>query len=58
VRCPVAVVVWRSNPQAKRVYLELGFHVEESQPLAERLVWYPGDPPALLADTGAGESVS
>jgi ribosomal protein S18 acetylase RimI-like enzyme len=42
--CPVAVVVWHNNPGAKRIYLELGFRVEESQLLAERLVWYPGAP--------------
>src|SRR6185437_3623251 len=41
-RCPVAVTVWRSNPGAKKIYLELGFKVEESQPTAERMVWYPG----------------
>lgn len=41
---PVAVVVWRSNPGAKRIYLELGFKVEESEPLAERMIWYPGTP--------------
>ncbi|MFC5475423.1 GNAT family N-acetyltransferase [Paraherbaspirillum soli] len=40
--CPVAAVVWHNNPGAKRIYLELGFQVEESQLLAERLVWYPG----------------
>jgi ribosomal protein S18 acetylase RimI-like enzyme len=42
--CPVAVVVWHNNPGAKRIYLELGFKVEESQLLADRLVWYPGAP--------------
>lgn len=42
VRCPLAVVVWRNNPQAKQVYLDLGFRVEESQPAAERMIWYPG----------------
>lgn len=41
VASPVAVVVWRSNPQARRLYLQLGFQVEEAHPLAERLVWYP-----------------
>ena len=40
--CPVAVVVWHNNPGAKRIYLELGFQVEESQMLADRMVWYPG----------------
>lgn len=38
---PVSVVVWQSNPRAKRLYLELGFQVAESHPVAERLVWYP-----------------
>lgn len=42
VRCPVATVVWASNPQARQHYLALGFRVEESTPGAERLVWYPG----------------
>lgn len=41
---PVAVVVWRSNPGAKKIYLELGFKVEESEPAAERMIWYPGTP--------------
>lgn len=43
-RAPVAVVVWRSNPGAKKIYLELGFKVEESGPMAERMIWYPGTP--------------
>ncbi|WP_248797900.1 GNAT family N-acetyltransferase [Pseudomonas sp. MWU13-2105] len=42
VRCPVATVVWASNPQARQHYLALGFRVEERSPAAERLVWYPG----------------
>ncbi|OCW21025.1 GNAT family N-acetyltransferase [Pseudomonas sp. S3E12] len=42
VRCPVATVVWASNPGARQHYLALGFRVEESVPGAERLVWYPG----------------
>lgn len=42
VRCPVATVVWASNPRARQHYLALGFQVEESTPGAERLVWYPG----------------
>jgi len=42
VRCPVATVVWASNPQARQHYLALGFRVEESSPGAERLIWYPG----------------
>jgi len=42
VRCPVATVVWASNPQARQHYLALGFRVEETSPGADRLVWYPG----------------
>lgn len=41
VASPVTVVVWRNNPQARRLYLELGFRVEEAQPAADLLVWYP-----------------
>ncbi|MFL1547345.1 GNAT family N-acetyltransferase [Pseudomonas sp. O64] len=41
IRCPVATVVWNSNRQARQHYLALGFAVEESNPAAERLVWYP-----------------
>ncbi|MCU7251090.1 GNAT family N-acetyltransferase [Pseudomonas koreensis] len=41
VRCPVATVVWTSNPHARQHYLALGFAVEERTPTAERLVWYP-----------------
>lgn len=40
-RAPLAVTVWRSNPGARALYLALGFVVEESEPAAERLVWYP-----------------
>lgn len=41
-QCPVSVVVWHNNPGAKRIYLELGFKVEETQIAADRMVWYPG----------------
>lgn len=41
VCCPLVVIVWRNNPLAKQVYLNLGFRVDESQLVAERLVWYP-----------------
>jgi GNAT superfamily N-acetyltransferase len=41
VRCPVAAVVWASNPHARQHYLALGFQVEEHHPMAQRLVWYP-----------------
>lgn len=42
VQCPVATVVWRSNPLARQHYIALGFQVEEAGVAAERLVWYPG----------------
>lgn len=41
VGSPLVVTVWRNNPSAKRRYLELGFVVEESTAMAERMVWYP-----------------
>lgn len=41
IRCPVATVVWASNPHARQHYLALGFEVQERNPAAERLVWYP-----------------
>ena len=41
---PVAVVVWHSNPGARKIYMELGFKVEEAGPTADRMVWYPGTP--------------
>ncbi|TJZ79162.1 GNAT family N-acetyltransferase [Chitiniphilus eburneus] len=41
VHCPVAAVVWRSNPRARQHYIALGFQVEEAGDTAERLVWYP-----------------
>jgi ribosomal protein S18 acetylase RimI-like enzyme len=41
VRCPVTTVVWANNPHARQHYLALGFAVEERNPAAERLVWYP-----------------
>jgi hypothetical protein len=34
-------VVWANNPHARQHYLALGFAVEERNPAAERLVWYP-----------------
>lgn len=41
LRCPVATVVWASNPHARQHYLALGFRVEEDNPAAQRLVWSP-----------------
>lgn len=45
--CPVAVTVWRNNPQARRFYAELGFVVDETHAAAERMVWYPGARPMV-----------
>jgi ribosomal protein S18 acetylase RimI-like enzyme len=41
IRCPVATVVWASNPHALGHYLALGFAVQEYNVAAKRLVWYP-----------------
>jgi ribosomal protein S18 acetylase RimI-like enzyme len=46
-QAPLAVTVWRSNPRARAMYLALGFVVEEAQPAAERLVWYPQARPMI-----------
>ncbi|UTH76153.1 GNAT family N-acetyltransferase [Chromobacterium sp. IIBBL 290-4] len=42
VGCPLAVVVWHQNPEARRVYQALGFTLEETGTMADKLVWYPG----------------
>lgn len=47
-RAPLAVTVWRSNPGARQLYLSLGFRVEDAQPTAERLVWYPDARPQIV----------
>lgn len=47
-QAPLAVTVWRSNPQARALYLSLGFVIEESQAAAERLVWYPSARPMIV----------
>lgn len=47
-QAPLAVTVWRSNPRARALYLELGFVVEETHPAAERLVWYPSARPMVV----------
>lgn len=38
---PLALSVHRSNPRAKQLYLSMGFQVEASGAMAERMVWYP-----------------
>jgi ribosomal protein S18 acetylase RimI-like enzyme len=41
VRAPLAVVVWHSNVQARRLYHQLGFVLEEAGDMADKLVWRP-----------------
>ncbi len=41
VASPVAVVVWRNNLQARRLYLAVLGGEGGAQPVADRLVWYP-----------------
>jgi ribosomal protein S18 acetylase RimI-like enzyme len=48
VQTPLAVTVWRNNPRARALYLQLGFVVEEAQPTTERLVWYPSARPMIV----------
>jgi GNAT superfamily N-acetyltransferase len=48
VRSPLAVVVWHNNPRARSVYLELGFVLDASGAMADRMVWYPQRDPALV----------
>ncbi|MEJ2795114.1 GNAT family N-acetyltransferase [Iodobacter sp. LRB] len=46
VKTPLAVVVWHNNPQARLLYQQLGFVVEEPGVMADKLVWYPQHSPA------------
>lgn len=41
VMAPLTLSVHRSNPGAKRFYLALGFRVEQSETMVERMVWHP-----------------
>ena len=45
---PLNAVVWRSNPRARQLYIELGFTVESAQPAAEQMVWYPDARPMVV----------
>ncbi|MFZ2403628.1 MAG: GNAT family N-acetyltransferase [Methylobacter sp.] len=40
-KAPLTLSVHRSNPGARRLYLSLGFRVEQSDPMVEQLAWYP-----------------
>ena len=41
VGCPLSVIVWRMNHDARRLYLALGFQCEEQSAVADKWVWYP-----------------
>lgn len=41
VHTPLALVVHRDDPKARRLYMALGFAVAESHPMADKLVWVP-----------------
>jgi ribosomal protein S18 acetylase RimI-like enzyme len=38
---PLALTAMKNNPAAHRLYLRLGFRVEESAEAHDRMVWYP-----------------
>lgn len=40
-KAPLTLTVMRMNMPAKMLYLSLGFRVEESDAMYERMVWYP-----------------
>ncbi|HZW26301.1 MAG TPA: GNAT family N-acetyltransferase [Gallionella sp.] len=40
-KAPLTLTVHRHNPGAKRLYLSLGFRVEQSDPMVELMAWYP-----------------
>lgn len=42
LQIPLALDVMQSNLQAKQLYLRLGFTVEQTGPIEERMVWHPG----------------
>jgi ribosomal protein S18 acetylase RimI-like enzyme len=42
MRTPLVLEVMRSNLKAKQLYLRLGFIVEQSGPIEDRMVWRPG----------------
>lgn len=39
---PVSLTVAKNNPAAKKLYMNLGFAVDEDQGMYEMMVWYPG----------------
>lgn len=41
VQAPLVLSVHPANFAAKRLYLGLGFRVEQSTPMSERMAWYP-----------------
>lgn len=41
-QAPLVLEVMRSNLKAKQFYLRLGFSVEQTGPIEDRMVWHPG----------------
>lgn len=41
VGAPLTLTVLRSNPRAAQLYFSLGFKVEQSDAIADLMVWYP-----------------
>jgi ribosomal protein S18 acetylase RimI-like enzyme len=39
---PLVLEVMRSNLKAKQLYLRLGFSIEQTGPIEDRMVWHPG----------------
>jgi ribosomal protein S18 acetylase RimI-like enzyme len=42
LQTPLTLEVMQSNLQARQLYLRLGFTVEQTGPIEERMVWHPG----------------
>ncbi len=42
-RAPLTLTVQPTNFFAKRLYHKLGFHILRAAPMAEQLIWYPGE---------------
>lgn len=40
-RAPLTLTVHRGNPAARRLYLALGFRVEQADQMVEFMTWYP-----------------
>lgn len=41
IKAPVTLAVAKDQPQVKQLYLKLGFRVEDSISMYERMIWFP-----------------